>query len=494
MIFSSVIFNWIFLPLTLGAYYLVAAQPWQKEETAQRAKNIVLLVASLVFYGLGGYKYLLILLAVLIINYVAGIFIGKLEGGASKAVLIAAAIADIAILFVFKYLNIFVLMYENLTSGLSAGKIWNNIISLTRTGELAFTDIILPIGISFYIFQSISYVADVRRGEAKVQKNFIDYALYVSFFPQLIAGPIVKYSDIEGQIRYRHETTEQLSEGITRFIYGISKKVLIANVVGGMADEIWKHKIGGLGAGVTWLAAISYTLQIYYDFSGYSDMAIGLGRIFGFEFPENFKYPYLSTSISEFWRRWHITLGTWFREYLYIPLGGNRKGNARTYLNLFIVFAVTGLWHGANMTFVVWGLYHGFFMIIERLGFSKVLKKCKPLAHVYAVLVFVIGWVLFRAKDLHTGLTIIKRMVLPWKYTVSSHVMTMLSVQSILALILGIIGCGILQRLCETKAGAAVAAKWKNSAAEMVFLFVILFYSMILLASGAYNPFIYFQF
>ncbi len=494
MIFSSVIFNWIFLPLTLGAYYLVAAQPWQKEDTAQRAKNIVLLVASLVFYGLGGYKYLLILLAVLVINYVAGIFIGKLEGGESKAVLIAAAIADIAILFVFKYLNIFVLMYENLTSGLSAGKIWNNIISLTRTGELAFTDIILPIGISFYIFQSISYVADVRRGEAKVQKNFIDYALYVSFFPQLIAGPIVKYSDIEGQIRYRHETTEQLSEGITRFIYGISKKVLIANVVGGMADEIWKHKIGGLGAGVTWLAAISYALQIYYDFSGYSDMAIGLGKMFGFNIKENFNYPYISGSIREFWRRWHISLGTWFKEYVYIPLGGSRKGTGRTLLNLLIVFALTGIWHGANFTFLIWGLFYALLLIIERLFLGKLLEKnpVKFLNHIYVMLSVTMAWVVFRADNILRAGKFFSEMFRAGNGEYS--VLSFLSMHGILALIAGIVFSFPICPFIRKKIEGNPKLKKVLTPVHTVILILMFAYSMLVIVSGSYNPFIYYRF
>ena len=468
MVFSSMIFLWVFLPVVLILGLLIRKQPYQ---------NIILLLASLFFYAWGEPIYIILLVITIFFNWFFGLCMEKHENG-KKVFLILAIVCDLGLLGFFKYFN----FAMELLGG------------IVPSGILPHSELVLPIGISFYTFQAMSYVIDLYRGEYPAQKNFLNLALYISFFPQLIAGPIVRYIDIEKQLVNRVITSDKIASGIRRFLYGVGKKVVIANTLAVSGDQLFDLLPHQMSAGAAWVAAIFYTLQIYYDFSGYSDMAIGLGRIFGFEFPENFKYPYLSTSISEFWRRWHITLGTWFREYLYIPLGGNRKGNARTYLNLFIVFAVTGLWHGANMTFVVWGLYHGFFMIIERLGFSKVLKKCKPLAHVYAVLVFVIGWVLFRAKDLHTGLTIIKRMVLPWKYTVSSHVMTMLSVQSILALIFGIIGCGILQRLCETKAGAAVAAKWKNSVAEMVFLFVILFYSMILLASGAYNPFIYFQF
>ena len=494
MIFSSVLFNWIFLPVTLGMYYLVAVQPWRKEETAQRAKNLVLLIASLVFYGLGGYRYLLILSAVLVINYAAGILIARLKGKAPGIVMLFSVVADIGILFVFKYLNIFVLIYENITSGMSAGAIWNNIMTLTRTGEIPFTDIILPIGISFYIFQSISYVADVKRGDVKVQKNFIDYALYVSFFPQLIAGPIVKYSDIEGQIRFRHETTEQLSEGITRFIYGLSKKVLIANVVGGIADNIWKHKIGGLGAGVTWLAAISYALQIYYDFSGYSDMAIGLGRMFGFNIKENFNYPYTSGSVREFWRRWHISLGTWFKDYVYIPLGGSRKGLGRTLINILIVFTLTGIWHGANFTFLLWGLFYAALLITEKLFLGKLLDKnpVKFINHLYVMLSVTMAWVLFRADNVLRAGKFFAEMFRTGNGEYS--VLSFLSMHGILALLAGVIFCFpicpyIRKRIEGNKKVKAVVTPIHT--AVLILLFA---YSMLVIVSGSYNPFIYYRF
>ena len=468
MVFSSMIFLWVFLPIVLILGLLIRKQPYQ---------NIILLLASLFFYAWGEPVYIILLVVTIFCNWFLGICMEKYPVR-KKLWLVLAIVADLSLLGFFKYFNF-------------AMDLVGHVIPRDL---LPHSELVLPIGISFYTFQAMSYVIDLYRGEYPAQKNFLSLALYISFFPQLIAGPIVRYIDIEKQLVERTITAEKIASGIRRFLYGLGKKVVIANTVALTADQIFDLTPGEMSSGAAWAAAIFYTLQIYYDFSGYSDMAIGLGRIFGFEFPENFRYPYLSSSVSEFWRRWHITLGTWFREYLYIPLGGNRKGNGRTYLNLFIVFAVTGLWHGANMTFVVWGLFHGFFMILERLGFSKVLKKWKALGHVYTVLVFVMGWVLFRAKDLHTGLTILKRMVLPWKYTVSSHVITMMSVQSLLAMVLGILGCGIIQKVFSTKTGEKIAGLWKNSLAELVFLFVIFFYSMILLASGAYNPFIYFQF
>ena len=494
MIFSSVIFNWIFLPVTLGLYYLVAAQPWGKEETAGRAKNAVLLLASLVFYGLGGYRYLLILLAVLVINYISGLLIDRQSGKVSKLVLILAVIADLGILFFFKYFNIVVLIYENLISGLPPFKIWNNIITLTRTGELAFTDIVLPIGISFYIFQSISYIADVKRGEAKVQKNFIDYALYVSFFPQLIAGPIVRFSDIEKQIRFRHETIEQLSEGITRFILGLSKKVLIANEVGKIADEIWNHKIGGLGAGVTWLAAISYTLQIFYDFSGYSDMAIGLGKMFGFNIKENFNYPYISGSITEFWRRWHISLGTWFKEYVYIPLGGSRKGLGKTLINLLIVFTLTGIWHGANFTFLLWGLIYALLLIVEKLFLKKALDKnpVRFLNHIYVMISVIMAWIFFRADNIQRAGRFIAEMFRAGDGEYS--VLSFLSMHGIAAIAAGIVFCFPIYPYLKKKVESNTKALKVLTPVHTVILILLFVYSMIVIVSGSYNPFIYYRF
>ena len=269
-------------------------------------------------------------------------------------------------------------VFSNITS-IAIGCIWD--------AEVPLANIALPIGISFFTFQAMSYVIDLYRGQIKVQKNLLYLALYVSFFPQLIAGPIVKYRDIEVQIENRRATMAGISSGFRRFVYGLGKKVLISNLIAQAADNLYGLEVSSLTGGMAWLCALTYTLQIYYDFSGYSDMAIGLGRMFGFEFLENFNYPYISSSIREFWKRWHISLSTWFQEYLYIPLGGNRKGKLRTYVNLLIVFFATGMWHGASWNFIGWGMYHGFFSVIERLGFGKLLKRSKVLSNVYTMLV-----------------------------------------------------------------------------------------------------------
>lgn len=339
----------------------------------------------------------------------------------------------------------------------------------------------LPIGISFFTFQALSYVIDLYRNQYKAQRNIINLALYISFFPQLIAGPIVKYKDINEQLNNRSVTSEKMAEGIRRFIYGLGKKVIISNTVAQCVDKIYALDYGQLTGILAWVGAILYTLQIYYDFSGYSDMAIGLGKMFGFEFLENFQYPYLSKSIQEFWRRWHISLGTWFREYLYIPLGGNRKGTARTYANLFLVFFMTGLWHGANYTFILWGLYHGLFQIIERAGFGKTLERHKLAAHFYAAVVFIFGWVLFRADNLIQAGVMVKRMIFPWQYTESTLLLGQLfGAKTVLVIICGILGCGFVQEMFQ---GCKKSFNWKNSYLELGFCTLMFVFSIVMLAS-----------
>ena len=310
-------------------------------------------------------------------------------------ILMLAVLYNLAVLFVFKYLNFTV-----------------NTFNTIFGTNVAVAKIALPIGISFYTFQIMSYVIDVYRGKCGAQKSLLSLALYVSLFPQLIAGPIVRYVEIEKQIRERESTTSSLYEGFLRFGLGFAKKVLIADQLAPLVEKVFAG--GYTSVPLHWIGAIAYALQIYYDFSGYSDMAIGLGKIFGFRFAENFDYPYISQSIREFWRRWHISLSTWFRDYLYIPLGGNRKGNGRTYLNLLIVFLATGLWHGASFNFLVWGLYHGLFLILERVGFGKILDRFpRWVRHLYTILIVVIGWVFFRADNLTAAVAYIGRMFVP---------------------------------------------------------------------------------
>ena len=340
MVFSSMIFLWLFLPLVLFFYFI----------SNNKLKNIILLIFSLIFYAWGESKYILLMLLSIFINYLFGILIDKFRKH-DKLFLVLAVITNLGLLGYFKYFNFFV-------------NVVNKINGETLVG---FRDIVLPIGISFYTFQILSYVIDLYRKEIKVQKNILNLALYVSFFPQLIAGPIVKYKDVDNEINNRKVDLKLFASGVRRFVYGLGKKVLLSNTLALVVDTIYSYNVSQLNTPLVWIAIIAYTFQIYFDFSGYSDMAIGLGRMFGFHFLENFNLPYISQSITEFWRRWHISLSTWFKEYLYIPLGGNRKGKIRTYLNLFIVFFATGLWHGASFNFIAWGLYYGVFLIIEKL-------------------------------------------------------------------------------------------------------------------------------
>ena len=339
MVFSSMVFLWVFLPIVFVLAFLIRKPRYQ---------NVLLVIASLIFYAWGEPRYVLLLLFSIVMNWLFGLAIDGF-GKQKKLWLILNILANLGLLGYFKYGNLFI-----------------STINRFRPGqELPLLSVTLPIGISFFTFQALSYTIDLYRGKFKVQKNLLHMALYMCLFPQLLSGPIVKYKDIYTELTERTMTREKVALGFRRFLYGLGKKVIIANVLGEVVDTLYGMDPGAMGSGAAWCAAILYTLQIYYDFAGYSDMAIGTAQLFGFNYPENFNYPYISSSIQEFWRRWHISLSTWFRDYLYIPLGGNRKGKYRTYLNLWIVFAVTGFWHGARWTFLGWGLYHGFFMMIE---------------------------------------------------------------------------------------------------------------------------------
>ncbi|MCQ2206688.1 MAG: MBOAT family protein [Paludibacteraceae bacterium] len=385
MLFSSLTFLFVFLPIVLITYYLVKPT----------LRNSVLLFASLFFYAWGEPTYLIIMLATIVINYVGARCIEALN---HKKLALAGTIAvDLAFLGYFKYYDFFI----------------DNINTLFHS-NLDFIHIALPIGISFYTFQSISYLVDVYRSDAKAQKDIYKLALYICLFPQLIAGPIVKYHDVDEQINERHEDFEKFKLGVKRFIIGLSKKVLIANTLAAVVDKVYGMQIEFLSTSVAWLGAILYPLQLFFDFSGYSDMAIGLGLMFGFTFKENFNFPYISKSITEFWRRWHISLSTWFKEYLYIPLGGNRKGPKRQLVNIGIVFFFTGMWHGASWNFIIWGMWHGFFNIIEKAtGWNKD-KESKGLTivqHIYTLFVVMIGWILFRADSLSHAWKVIRRLL-----------------------------------------------------------------------------------
>ena len=469
MVFSSMVFLWIFLPIVFLLGMIIRRPKYQ---------NIILLVASLIFYAWGEPRYVFLLLFSVTMNWAFGLCIDRFAAH-RKLFLVLAVVGNLGLLGYFKYCNFFLNTLDHLLP-------WVNIPR---------TSIALPIGISFFTFQAMSYVIDLYRGEYKVQKNLLNLALYISFFPQLIAGPIVKYRDIDAQITHRTISRQRIAEGFRRFLYGLAKKVIVSNLVAVSVDRIFALEIGQMTGAAAWCGAILYTLQIYYDFSGYSDMAIGLGRMFGFDFLENFNYPYISSSIREFWRRWHISLSTWFREYLYIPLGGNRKGKTRTYVNLWIVFAMTGLWHGASWNFVGWGLYHGFFSVIERMGLGRFLKKVPLLAHVYTLLVVVVGWVFFRVESVRLGLQVVERMFMPWRFTTSDvSLLTLVSPLTITVAVLAILGCGLFQSLFSRGRLLTLAQKWKYSLPEAVFCVLLFLYCILLLASNTYNPFIYFRF
>lgn len=463
MLFSSMIFLWLFLPAVLIISRFLKL----------RQQNVFLLLASLLFYAWGEPRYVLLMLVAIGLNWGTGILLERFPER-KKTVLWTGVLLNLSLLGYFKYLGLLVRTLNHLLRG----------------RELEIPQIAMPIGISFFTFQALSYVIDVYRGECRAQKNILDLALYISFFPQLIAGPIVKYRDINDQIRNRTITPEKTAQGIRRFIYGLAKKVLVSNVLAQSADLIFALDMQEMTGTLAWMAAILYTFQIYYDFSGYSDMAIGLGKMFGFTFNENFNYPYMSLSIREFWRRWHISLSTWFREYVYIPLGGNRRGMVRTYVNLGIVFLLTGIWHGASYNFIFWGLYHGAFSILERLGFGKFLEKHKVTSFLYTFLVVHFGWILFRIESMKQIFEFGKRILLPWRYTVSHFsVWEFVNLHTIFILVCAVLGMGVIQKLKAEK-----LAKWKLSIPELVYCGALLLLCISALAGNTYNPFIYFRF
>ncbi|MBO6260368.1 MAG: MBOAT family protein [Lachnospiraceae bacterium] len=473
MVFSSMIFLWVFLPLTL-----VLSRVFRG-----RVCNLLLLAASLVFYAWGEPVYVLLMIFSILFNYVTGLLIGKAEESSKltlkKTWLILGIVGNILLLGYYKYCDFFIGILND---------------TFFRNAPLELKYISLPIGISFFTFQAMSYIIDLYRGKYPAQKNLFSLALYISFFPQLIAGPIVRYEDMEAQLSKRDVNADLTIEGFRRFIYGLAKKVIISNTLAQTTAYFWSMEGEQMAPLYAWTSAIFYTLQIYYDFSGYSDMAIGLGKMFGFTIPENFNYPYMSASVSEFWRRWHMTLGAWFREYVYIPLGGSRKGKVRTCINLAIVFFLTGLWHGAAYQFVLWGIYYAFFMVIERAFLKKWLDKHRIVGHIYTLFVVVIGWVMFSTTTAQNAIYVLgKKMFLIYDAPELVPYVTyrFLSAKKVIIGILAIIGCGPLQ-LAGQKLN--LTEKWKGSIAELIFCGLIFVYCVITLAAGTYNPFIYFRF
>lgn len=467
MLFSSVIFLFAFLPVCFFFYYIVFRK-------SRLWRNIFLLVASLIFYAWGEPLYVLLMIFSIVANWFCALMMGRQEKpGLRKLWLISAVVIDIAVLFVFKYLGFFL---SNI------GALFHASISVPKLA--------LPLGISFFTFQAMSYVIDIYRGRGKVQKNPLYVGLYISLFPQLVAGPIVRYETIENQILERRESFARCAEGVERFILGLSKKVLLANSLGFIADNAFDN-VGVISTSMAWLGVFCYTLQIYFDFSGYSDMAIGLGKMFGFEFEENFRYPYISTSVSEFWRRWHISMGTWFRDYVYFPLGGSRVPTWRMILNLFIVWLLTGLWHGANWTFVLWGLF--FFVLIMFEKLTKIEKKnfklpVKILFGVGTFFFVMMGWVLFRANDISSAG---KYFAALFSFSGSNAETLFFLQNNIYVLIFAVICCFPIKEKLSAWLSRAPRVK---TVAKIAVLLILFFISVVYTAQSSYNPFIYFNF
>ncbi|PFI18598.1 MBOAT family O-acyltransferase [Bacillus cereus] len=464
MVFSNLVFLCLFLPAVLLIYYAV-----RKE-----LRNVVLLFFSLVFYAWGEPIYVFLMLFSIFVNYWFGILLGnsRFTNGQRKILLTLAIVMNTAILGYFKYANFLV----------------DNINAIFHT-NIILEKIPLPIGISFFTFHAMSYIIDIYKKKVDAQRNIFDLALYFTVFPQLVAGPIVRYNTISHQLHQRTVDAEKFSEGIRRFIIGLGKKVLIANQLGAIADEIFAMNPSDMSVSLAWMGAIAYTLQIYFDFSGYSDMAIGLGKMFGFDFLENFNYPYISKSISEFWRRWHISLGSWFRDYVYIPLGGNRVTTWKVYRNLFIVWGLTGFWHGASWTFMIWGIYYGILIALEKAGFENLLQKLwSPLQHIYVMFLVIIGWVFFRADNFSYCFEFLKSMFgFNGPLTDINSYFYIMNYWGVflLAIITAAPVFPWLQKMLSTKRLAILSP---------VYYLSILVIVLVFLTNATYNPFIYFRF
>ncbi len=483
MVFSSPLFLFLFLPLVLAVY---AALP------GIRARNFWLLVVSLGFYAWSEVGFIFLLLASTLVNFGLGLWLDRSENaGRRKLIIVIAIVVNIGLLAFFKYANL-------------VAHTFNAVRGLIGIGPLAWVRVPLPIGISFFTFHALSYVVDVYRRKWPAAKSPGDVALYIFFFPQLIAGPILRWSGIAPQLAQRPRSSDAFADGVRRFVGGLAKKMIIANAVAVPADQIFGLAAGELSTPVAWLGIVCYTLQIYFDFSGYSDMAVGLGKMFGFEFLENFQFPYLAQSIKDFWRRWHISLSTWFRDYLYIPLGGNRVSVMRNHLNLLLIFFLCGLWHGASWTFVAWGLYHGAFLVLERTRFGLWQQRTpRPLRHGYALLVVMLGWVLFRADTFATAGNYLCALAGLGDAPSAQPLARYLTNQVLWAIIIGIPFSGPLWNWMKTKyenlghsspASCRPAVQLFGAGLEILLIVVLFVISATWLAGGTYNPFIYFRF
>ena len=488
MLFTEPPFLFVFLPLLLGLYFLPAGAPVRSGGTKSGSsyRNRLLIAASVVFYARGAGAFTWFVLGSIAFNYYAALGIDRLRGTPAATRLLRGAVA-------VNLLSLGVLKYTNF---LAANV--NALLGAAGLAPVAVPAVLLPIGISFFTFHAISYVVDVHRGQAVAQKGPVETALYLLLFPQLIAGPIIRYREIAGQLTARVHGLEDFSLGARRFVVGLAKKMLVANIVAGPADQLFALPPDQLTAAHAWLAVGCYTLQIYFDFSGYSDMAIGLGRMFGFHFPENFRYPYTASSVQDFWRRWHISLSAWFRDYLYIPIGGNRTSGARLYVNLVTVFFLCGLWHGASWTFVVWGLFHGLFLVLERLGLARRIASLPAgLRHAYLLIVVMTGWVFFRAADIAWAFGMLRTMAgfgagMPTPFAPSWY----LPPEVCLAVAAGIAGSTPIVPAIESWCAGRERTDlpFLPSAAATALLMLLLVGSIMLIAARTYNPFIYFRF
>ena len=458
MVFSSILFIFRFLPIAMGIYFL----------TPKKLKNLSLLILSLIFYSWGEPRYFLLMIASIFVDYFISINIEKNNKNKKIKILLLAIsiIFNVGILFFFKYINFFI---ENINS------IFNMSLNNVK--------ITLPLGISFYTFQTMSYTIDVFLGKVKAEKNIINFGAFVCLFPQLIAGPIVKYIDISKELKNRDINLDEIQEGIRLFILGLGSKVLIANNIGSLWNEVETMGFNNISTILAWMGIIAFSLQIYFDFNGYSLMAIGLGKILGFNFPNNFNYPYESRSITEFWRRWHITLGQWFKQYVYIPLGGNRCSKSRWFLNIFIVWFLTGLWHGASFNFILWGLYFFILICIEKNGLLNLLNKHKLISHIYTIFFILVGWVLFAVIDLNKIINFLKKMFIfnagnEWIYYLRNYI--------IIYTIAIIFSTSFLKKIYNKFV--------KSNIVDTIILITIFLLSIAYLVDSSYNPFLYFRF
>jgi alginate O-acetyltransferase complex protein AlgI len=473
MLFSTSIFLFTFLPITLGIYYLILFNSKTREN--RQLLNLVLLVASLFFYAWGEPLFISIMLLSITVNWKLGLLISmSTEEKHKKRLLTIMLTFNIMILFIFKYLTF-------------------TLHSLNNFVDFPFTvpNILLPIGISFFTFQAISYVVDVYRGHGKAQENPLNVGLYIAFFPQLIAGPIVRYETVANQLLFRKETPTKFNEGVSRFIIGLSKKIVIANSVALAADRAFDLPASEMSVASAWIGALAYTIQIYFDFSGYSDMAIGLGKMFGFDFLENFNYPYISQSISEFWRRWHISLGTWFKDYVYFPLGGSRVPIRRLYLNLFVVWLLTGIWHGANWTFLVWGLLYFILIAFEKISNFEKMDIPSLLRWSYTMIFVVLGWIIFRSESLFDAGVYIKQLVPFIGNELANDSTKMIFFESSDGFLLGILfSTPYLSNIFKKFSITYLNMSYMKNIGHIFLIIICIIY----IVNGGYNPFIYFNF